>query len=183
MSVVSSNRNNVWRPWRAGARSRVPAAVAGWIRDEGSLTQRLRARCGARFNVRVVAQGWVRPEWSERQVLGLRDFETAWVRVVVLGCGRAPWVVARTVMPRATLTGRLQRLLKLGNRPLGAVLFADKTMQREAFEFATIAGHDALLQRAGVRVTAKRVFGRRAVFRLDNKSLLVSEFFLPALLI
>ena len=168
-----------WRPWRGSMRVRVP--LADWIGDKGSLTRRLRERCGAQFGVRVVTQGWQRPQRSERRVLRLADGELAWVRIVVLSCGNTPWVVARTVMPRGTLTGRLKYLRRMGNKPLGAVLFSDKTMRREPFEFTVIAGRDALLEQAGAGCDSPGVYGRRAVFRLDGKALLVSEFFLPAL--
>lgn len=168
-----------WHPWRGSVRSRVP--LASWIGKKGSLTRLLRERCGAQFGVRVVAQGWQRPQRSERRVLGLANGELAWVRIVVLNCGSTPWVVARTVMPRGTLTGRLKYLRRIGNKPLGAVLFSDKTMRREPFEFTVVAGRDALLEQAGAACDSAAVYGRRAVFRLDGKALLVSEFFLPAL--
>ena len=67
----------------------------------------------------------------------------------------------------------------MGNRPLGAMLFADRTMLREEVQVAILpVSHDAN------RYTQadESVWGRRSVFRVAGKPLLVSEYFLPELI-
>jgi len=93
-------------------------------------------------------------------------------------------VFARTVIPASSLRGRLRRLSMLGTRPLGALLFADPGMRRDAPEIARIhPGHDIFLQAVQhSRARPAAIWGRRSVFYLDNKPLLVSEIFLPEIL-
>ena len=67
----------------------------------------------------------------------------------------------------------------MGNRPLGAMLFADRTMRRETVEVAMLpAAHNAN-QYTNI---GEPIWGRRSVFRVSGKPLLVSEYFLPELL-
>jgi chorismate--pyruvate lyase len=91
-------------------------------------------------------------------------------------------VFARTVIPVRTLRGRQRRLARLGTRPLGAALFADPHLKRGEVEIARLAPGDGIYEHAAVQGAADGVWGRRSVFTLKGKPLLVSEFFLPALL-
>lgn len=102
----------------------------------------------------------------------------AWMREVYLWCGTERWVYARTVIPYTTLTGKLRRLRHLGTRPLGEVIFADTTMRRSAVEVARIEVPMAEQDRAS-RAMNTSIWGRRSVFWLQQKPLLVCEFFLP----
>ena len=68
----------------------------------------------------------------------------------------------------------------MGNRPLGAMLFADRTMKREEVEVASLPLSHSANQYTGIK---KPIWGRRSVFRVSGKPLLVSEYFLPELLI
>lgn len=106
------------------------------------------------------------------------------MREVHLLCGDTPWVYARTVMPVSALRGRQRRLSRLGNKPLGAALFADPGLQRGEVQVARIGREEALFGRALAAPPAEidAIWGRRSVFRLRGSALLVSEIFLPALL-
>lgn len=154
-----------------------------WLLDTGSLTRRVRGACAGRFQVRVESQRWERPRLDEYLALGLRIGRLAWVREVHLLCDDRPWVFARTVIPPRTLRGSRRRLANLGNRPLGALLFADPHMQRGPVEVARVARGSALFAAAtqGAPGSPSALWGRRSVFRLGGRPLLVSEFFLPAL--
>jgi len=59
------------------------------------------------------------------------------------------------------------------------MLFADRTMRREAVQVAMLSASDGVNQFAGPEFP---VWGRRSVFRVAGKPLLVSEFFLPEIL-
>jgi len=90
-------------------------------------------------------------------------------------------VFARTVIPLQTMTGSVRRLARLGARPLGGLLFADPSVRRGALEIASISPGDTLYGTAtgGAGGTdGAPIWGRRSVFHLDNKPLLVSEVFL-----
>jgi chorismate--pyruvate lyase len=176
-------RRTIWVPRSRLARAQVPARQLSWLLEEGSLTERLVAACGEAFRVEVLAQGRERPFADEAAALALPPGRFALVREVRLVCGRDVWVRARTVIPPATLTGRERRLLYLGNRSLGATLFSDPSMTRGVAEFARLAPGQALYARisAGLSDPPPEIWGRRTVFRLADKPLLVSEYFLPAI--
>lgn len=118
---------------------------------------------------------------NEARTLNIRRGSYALVRQVYLLCGDQPWVFARTVIPPNTLKGKQRRLARLGQKPLGAVLFADKSMQRTEMEVACITGDQQLYRMATHHLTQvnQPIWGRRSVFFLHRHPLLVSEIFLP----
>jgi chorismate lyase len=155
-----------------------PPALQPWLLDQGSLTAKLVSRSGGDFRVRVLRQTVARPLLSEQRLLGIPAGRQALVReVVLLGRGQ-PWVFARSLVPLTSLTGRLRRLRYLRDRPLGAFLFAQPDLQRGALEISRIRASQGYVP-AEVS-TGEPLWGRRSVFRLDNKPLLVSEVFLPS---
>lgn len=152
-------------------------ALSHWLLDKGSLTARLVALSQGHFRVKVLRQQVVRPRLSEWRSLGMARHELALVREVVL-CGRdQPWVFARSVLPLASLTGQLRHLRKQGTRPLGAFLFGQPHLQRSAIAVSRISRHHAYVP---ADLQQEPLWGRRSVFCLDNKPLLVSEVFLDA---
>ena len=160
-----------------------PAGLPLWLLDAGSLTQRLRQACAGRFRVRVLGQGWTRPSRDEAHALKLRPDAWAWAREVQLFCDQRPWVFARTLIPARTLRGRGRRLTRLGAKPLGAVLFADPGVRRGPVEIARIATGQRLHRRAFADFAEPpdAIWGRRSLFQIDDRPLLVCEFFLPDL--
>lgn len=160
-----------------------PDGLSLWLLDAGSLTQRLRQACPGRFRVRVLGQGWTRPSRDEARALKLRPDAWAWTREVQLFCDQRPWVFARTLIPAWTLRGRGRRLTRLGAKPLGAVLFADPGVRRGPVEIARIAAGQRLHRRAfaDFAEAPDPIWGRRSLFRIDGRPLLVCEFFLPDL--
>jgi chorismate--pyruvate lyase len=173
----------LWRPLDQLPRGAVPDALRTWLAERHSLTQRLRHHCAGRLQVRVADQSWSRPNIDEVEVLGLRTGAIVLVRQVYLFCDDTPQVYARSVIPLATLTGAQRRLKRLGSRPLGDLLFADPNAERRPIAVTRLMQRCPLfgvaLEHSAVAVDA--IWGRRSVFRLQGKPLLVSEFFLPGL--
>jgi chorismate--pyruvate lyase len=173
--------NNVEPDWRcmlSKADSRVPISWRNWLADAGSLTERLMQASDGNLRVSVLKQGFEVPRFSERQLLGLADRRRAMVREVVLYGNAQPWVFARSILPLTTLTGRLRKLRQLSNQPLGELLFKDPTMCREPVQVAYFDAGNRLLP-PSVSSIDQASWGRRSVFRLDKKPLLVAEVFLP----
>jgi len=111
--------------------------------------------------------------------MSLKNTHSALVRQVILCCGDKPLVYARTVIPASTIQGAQRRYANMGNRPLGAMLFADRTMRREGVQVSKLpASHEA----NKFIKTNEPVWGRRSVFRVAGKPLLVGEYFLPDLM-
>ena len=90
---------------------------------------------------------------------------------------------ARSIIPLKTMNGKHRRLRYLGNRPLGAYLFANPGLRRDRQQLARIAKKDPLFKIAtsDSDQLCEQIWGRRSLFIIDDKPLLVSEFFLPAL--
>ncbi len=171
--------------WRSLPRSRpgeAPPGIRRWLLAPGSLTRLLQQASGGDFRVRLLSQRWEMPLPDEARLLGMRARRYAVVRQVQLICGGEPWVYARTVIPATTLVGPQRRFIHLGSRPLGAMLFADPSMQRSESQLARLEPQTRLhrLATADLAEPVGPIWGRRSVFRLSRRPLLVSELFLPA---
>ena len=159
-----------WRGYRRVPEWVLPRCWRAWVLDQGSLTKRLIKASEGNFAVRIVFQGWAYPRMDEARVLKLPGRKKALIREVELLCFGEPWVRARSIIPGSTLTGQERQLKHLGTRPLGAFLFKARTMRRTAVELASaITGEE------------RGTNGRRSVFLLHDKPLLVSELFLPVM--
>lgn len=151
--------------------------------DRASLTARLIRHCHDHdcgpFHVQLLAQKLQNPGRDEAAVLQISHGRKAIIRQVKLFCGDTPMVYARTVIPVSTLTGKQRLYGNLGNRPLGAMLFADRSMRRDEVMVTRLHPQDELYAATGV--SNETVWGRRSVFYVGGKPLLVSEYYLPQL--
>jgi chorismate--pyruvate lyase len=174
---------SVWRVASQVFNDTIPAQMSCWLFDPASLTSRLVAACSKTFRVQVLEQTWRTPMHSELRRLGMPCRQTALIREVLLFCGETPWVFARTVIPQRTLTGKRKFLANLGTKPLGAVLFADPHMKRDEIEVARLSAGQPLYERAvqALSDVPPTIWGRRSVFYLQDKPLLVNEIFLPGI--
>ncbi len=170
-----------WQTHMPITRHGASAYLLDWLLDSTSLTRRLQETCQGSFRVIPLRQCWQRPMLNEAQALGVSPHEVSFVREVHLLCDDRPWVFARTVIPVRTLSGSRRRLVHLGKKPLGAVLFADPSMCRSDIEIAAIKPGQPLFARATacLQEPPTEIWGRRSAFFLDRKPLLVSEIFLP----
>lgn len=150
-----------------------------WLFDPSSLTARLNRKCPGQFHVELLSQKISRPTLDEGRALNIRHGRYALIRQVRLYCGDTAVVYARTVIPVTTLQGAQRRYANLGNQPLGAMLFSDRTMQRDEVMVSKLQPGDVLYKATGVK--NEHVWGRRSIFRVGGKPLLVSEYYLPAL--
>ena len=169
----------VWRQPLLGEVNKAPAELRDWLLDSGSLTQRLQQASDGQFSVEVLSQSVQLPRFSERRALALAPRQLALIREVLLFGRGVPWVYARSVMPLQTLTGRLRKLRHLDSRPLGALLFSDPTMRREPLEWACIPADTNQSLTSKLPPFDQPIWGRRSVFTLSAKPLLVCEMFLP----
>lgn len=167
-----------WRNRKQCFASNIPDEIHQWLFDRSSLTARMIDCCSGKFRVKVLSQERTAPTPDEIQALGLRYRSHAIIRQVLLYCDDKPWVYARSVIPITTLRGPLRRLSYLGDKPLGAVLFADRSIKRGEVEVTSLNPNK--VNYAWTRHGGKEtIWGRRSVFKQRSKALLVSEFFLP----
>ena len=157
-----------------------------WLLSHGSLTRLVQRHCSD-FRVKPVFQALALPCGDELAVLDLRCGELALVREVYLYCGDTPVVFAHSVVARKNLRGAWRGLSGLGNRSLGAALFANPKVKRMPFQFKKLNSLHPLFRRAcrGLQAAPSApscLWARRSLFSLNGKSILVTEVFLPAIL-
>ena len=167
-----------WRSLSPEVERSIPTNWYPWLSDRGSLTDRLIDASENQFRVEVIDQCEGVPLQNESLALGLSAHTPALIRRVLLQGKSLNWVFARSILPMSTLTGDQARLKAIDDQPLGALLFADASMTREPVEVAHLPAFEFDVPK-GLCQASDLLWGRRSVFRLDQKPLLVSEIFLP----
>ncbi|MBT3504999.1 MAG: chorismate lyase [Piscirickettsiaceae bacterium] len=169
--------------WHRIQRRLMPRGLVPWLSDTGSLTRRLKRYNQIDFSVQVLGNSWIKPLTDESLALKLSLSELSYQREVLLMDGQNANVYARTVVPRATYMTLQQRFNRLGNKPLGEVLFTDPTVVRGPIEIACLKPGQWLYEMALLEEAERPevLWGRRSQFYLGGKPLLVNEIFLPAL--
>lgn len=166
-----------WRGLQGSPLQRLNHAneIHSWLLEPGSLTQRLRIRYGDRFGVVLLAQRLGIPYVEERKALALGPGAKVVIREVGLMAGQSPVILARSIIPQDTVQYADPRLARLGNQPLGEILFTHPELGRKTLEWTKVPLRS--------RWADKEVMGRRSLYTLRQSfPLLVAEFFLPALL-
>jgi len=148
-----------WRTFKSN--EDIPAHVLPWLLDNSSLTAKLKNKYSD-FGVKVISQGENTPYDCELILLGEIDNETTIIREVELIGTQKPVIFARSVIPKTTDT---EKLLAIGSRPLGEILFDDPLIYRDQLEVGQYHGS----------------WARRSTFVVGTTKLLVSEIFLEAL--
>ena len=175
---IPSNNRSQWlvKPVLAGA-------FQSWLIDTGSLTARLQQRY-SQFSVKPVAVKYAKPITDESTLLHLPAHKTTLIREVLLIGNKLPVVFAHSVLPRASLRGAWNGLGRLGNKPLGATLFANPVVKRTPLRYKKLSPQHALYQHAVQHLSHKPAYlwARRSIFSLNCANILVTEIFLPQLL-
>jgi len=134
----------------------IPEKALFWIRDDQSLTQKLKKRYPD-FRVEVHKQE--EASIYNHEISQIGNEENFIVREVSLYGDNQPVVFARSVIPKNTKT---DLIMKIGNKPLGEILFTDPNILRKPIEITF----------------QNNIWGRRSVFVMNDSRILVSEFFL-----
>lgn len=172
-----------WTRWHQPQRRLMPASLASWLTDTGSLTRRLQAHNHYDFSVQLLGNHWIKPLTDECQSLNLSMSALAYQREVRLMDGEFANVYARTVIPRATFMAMQYRFNNLGNKPLGELLFTEPFVERGSIEVACLKPGQWLYEMAVLEenIRPEELWGRRSLFNISGKKLLVNEIFLPSL--
>jgi chorismate lyase len=153
-----------------------------WLIDNGSLTARLQQRY-TKFAVQPVTVKYAKPMIDEAALLHLPKHKTALIREVLLLGNNQAVVFAHSVLPRASLRGAWRGLGKLGNKPLGATLFANPKVKRTPLEYKKLPRQHPISMWVAehVQTYPKVLWARRSVFQLNCARILVTEVFLEQL--
>ena len=135
-----------------------------WLLEHGSLTRRLKLISQGTFKVNVLHEGWIRGNTRQQLLLDAgKACQPLWSRHVELCLFGRPWVAAHSLIPYSSMKGTLRQLSRLRDKPLGSFLFEQPSLCRSEPELLRL--HDC--------------WGRRSVFTLQSRPLIVAEFFLP----
>ncbi|GFO72233.1 chorismate--pyruvate lyase [Bathymodiolus japonicus methanotrophic gill symbiont] len=171
-----------WFCNRLKSRLNIPDNAASWIYEPGSITQRLRDYYGSRVRVQVLKNQWQRAFISESKLLKTSPIKYTLTREVLLYADDIPLVLARTILPKQTISSAHRNLSHLGNRPLGEVIFSYPRLERLALEITQVPVHSWRSSIQQMMLVTQPLWGRRTIYAIHHHPLLVSEFFLPAIL-
>ncbi len=161
----------------------VEACYMPWLRQHGSLTQRIQQRC-THFAVHKKHSGLACIALDEATLLHIAPQQLAYSREVFLYADGQPVVFAHSTVASKYLRGTWSAITQLGNKPLGAFLFAHPLVVRKPLHYKTLRNSDGLYRRAAavLQHPPKKLWARRSLFYLHDTPLLVTEVFLPEIL-
>jgi len=171
-----------YQHWLTPPKAQLPASLADWLQNTGSLTAKLKAHCQQSFSVQLLSSGWQKPTFDEALALRIERRQKVFCREVCLLDGNQPRVFARTVVPLKSYPVLRRGLSRLGNASLGEWLFNDPAVSRGPLKISQLAAGHLLSRHAcqAADLPAQALWARRSCFTLRGKALLVSEVFLPA---
>lgn len=154
-----------------------------WLIDSHSLTQRLQQRYKD-FSVIPALIAYKKPFLDELLPLNISHRKKVLIREVKLMGSNQLVVYAHSVLPRKSLRGAWLGLRNLGNKPLGAMLFANPQVSRAPLSYKKLKSQHVLYRLATKDLITKPAFlwARRSVFSLNCASIMITEVFLPQLL-
>ena len=114
---------SAWNRVDSGEIHRAPRKWQSWLSDTGSLTQKIEKAIGQKLEVQVLRDCPQSLNSDESRYFHLR-VRRCRVREVLLCANNTPLVMAHSVIPTLSSSGSNHAVLRLGRKPLGAVLFA-----------------------------------------------------------
>lgn len=178
--IVSQGQQADWQPALA---QHLPtsALLTQWLLDPDSLTAKLKRHCQD-FSVEVLGQrpGMIRPDEAKWLTESASQGQAnATIREVILCCDGKPWVFARSVFPQSALEAAALKLGQLGDKPLGAHLFAQPDLQRSRIEVSRFAAQSRIGElHQSLGYPAQSLWGRRSCFTAAGQRVLVAEVFI-----
>ncbi|MEX1201144.1 MAG: chorismate lyase [Methylophaga sp.] len=171
-----------YQHWLTPPKAQLPASLADWLQNTGSLTVKLKAHSQQAFSVQLLSSGWQKPTFDEALALRIDRRQQVFCREVCLLDGNQPRVFARTVVPLRSYPVLRMGLSRLGNASLGEWLFNDPAVSRGPMQISLLPSGHLLSRHAcqAAELPAQALWARRSCFTLRGKALLVSEVFLPA---
>ena len=183
------HRNRLRSSWNrvgSGEIHRAPREWQPWLSDTGSLTQKIEKAIGQRLQVQVLRDCPQSLNSDESRYFHFR-LRRCRVREVLLCSNGVPLVMAHSVIPTLSSSGSNHAILRLGTKPLGAVLFSKTRKHSRAKPPRDIARLDKSTElwkkySAHLSNLSSPLWARRTLYRLKGHPILVNEIFLPALL-
>ncbi len=184
-----NRRNRLRSSWNrvgSGAIHRAPREWQSWLSDTGSLTQKIENAIGQKLHVQILRDCPQSLNSDESRYFHFR-IRRCRVREVLLCANGVPLVMAHSVIPTLSSSGSNHSILRLGTKPLGAVLFS-KTRKhskpRPPRDIARLDKNCPLWKKYSKHLAnlSSPLWARRTLYRLKGHAILVNEIFLPELL-
>ena len=184
--VYRRRLRSAWSRVDSGALHQAPRKWQSWLSDTGSLTQKIESVIGQKLEVLVLQDCRQNLNSDESRYFHFK-IKRCRLREVLLCVNGIPLVMARSIIPNSSSSGSNHEVLRLGKKPLGAVLFAKKRMHSKKKSHRVISRLDkksALWKKCFQQYPELQSvsWARRTLYQLKGRPLLVSEVFLPALL-
>jgi chorismate lyase len=185
--MIRRNRlRSAWNRVGSGEIHLAPRKWQPWLSDTGSLTQKIENAIGQKLEVQVLRDCPQSLNSDESRYFHFK-IRRCRVREVLLCANNIPVVMAHSVIPTLSSSGSNHAVLRLGTKPLGAVLFA-KTRKhskpKAPREIARLDKSSLLWKRCSKNYIglSSPLWARRTLYQLKGHPILVNEIFLPALL-
>lgn len=153
-------------PWTSieSIESKVDASILSWLSESGPITNRI--KLSQEFELELLNDEI--DEISKEEGLFLNSVsETFRVRRVILLGNNTPVVYAKSVIPSSTIENGLSSLGKIGNAPLGDILFTPGVFTKLEMVCASFLSKE------------KNVYwGRKIKYSVNSEPISVMEVFL-----
>ena len=184
--IHRSRLRSAWNRVDSGELHQAPRQWQPWLSDTGSLTQKIEQAIGQKLEVVVLRDCRQNVDSDESRYFHFK-IKHCRIREVLLCANGIPLVMARSIIPTMSASGSNHEVLRLGKKPLGAVLFAKTRMHSQKKPLREIARLDkqSALWKKCLQLYPElpsASWARRTLYKLKGRPLLVSEVFLPALL-
>ncbi len=175
LSIYSS----IWRPQPPTSLSNLQRY---WLKRPGILTKGLRQVGSLKIN--VLKECIESLSLEESLAINQPINTPVWVREIVMRIDDIPCVWARSLTPLTASHSTWKGIRRLNTRPLAEILYHDPTIQRSAFEVASIYRSTQIARsQRKYFPTNKELslnYARRSIFYKKHQPLMVIECFLPA---
>jgi len=126
--------------------------IESWLLEQGPITKRIKSIKD--FRLELIQDELSEVKEDEILFLNTGD-EAIRVREVILYGNETPMVFARTIIPNTTINKGLKELGKIGNKPLGDILFEKNIFSKEDIVFATFKDEESIFWARKIKYTVK----------------------------
>jgi len=171
-----------WREATNWQKKIVPNDLQSWFFYPHSMTARMQCVCKT-VEIDVLQHHIQIPTYSEMHYLKQPSQHYASLREIIMICDNEPWLFARTIIPLSTLKKTGNQLKNFGNKPIGKILFSNRSTTRSPYQFALINPEHFEFQRTkqATPINCNQLWARRSTFHISGKPLSLTEVFLPAM--
>lgn len=141
-----------WNTYEAIEHELTNTEIKSWLLEQGPITKRIKSI--AEFRLELIQDEL--SDATDDEILFLKiDSEEIRIREVILFGNENPMVFARTIIPNTTIEKGLKELGKIGNKPLGDILFEKDIFSKEDIVFASFKDKESLFWGRKIKYTVK----------------------------